>query len=82
MFASYPTRTIWSIATNLASAQPVPEIRIGLVAIGIVATPISPRSSTCPTISGYSLYARLMDVQADGGGDEPEGVNQTLYDAV
>ena len=29
-----------------------------------------------------SMYARLMDFQADGGGDGPESVNQALHDAV
>ena len=29
-----------------------------------------------------SVYAALMDFQADGGGDTPESVNKALYDAV
>jgi outer membrane murein-binding lipoprotein Lpp len=29
-----------------------------------------------------SMYATLMDFQADGGGDGPESVNQALHDAV
>jgi hypothetical protein len=29
-----------------------------------------------------SMYATLMDFQADGGGDGPESVNQALYDAI
>jgi hypothetical protein len=29
-----------------------------------------------------SVYATLMDFQADGGGDTPESVNKALYDAV
>lgn len=72
---------IWSIATTMASAQPTPEIRIGLVAY-------RDRGDQYVTkvvdLSGDldSVYATLMDFQADGGGDTPESVNKALYDAV
>ena len=72
---------IWSIATTLASAQPAPEIRMGLVAY-------RDRRDTYVTrvvdLSGDldSMYATLMDFQAEGGGDGPESVNQALHDAV
>ncbi|MEL0585504.1 MAG: vWA domain-containing protein [Candidatus Thiodiazotropha sp. (ex. Lucinoma kazani)] len=72
---------IWSIATNLASAQPAPEIRMGLVAYrdrgDRYVTQVVDLSTDLD-----SLYARLMDFQADGGGDGPESVNQALYDAI
>jgi Mg-chelatase subunit ChlD len=72
---------IWSIATTMASAQPTPEIRIGLVAY-------RDRSDQYETkvvdLSDDldSVYATLMDFAADGGGDTPESVNKALYDAV
>jgi hypothetical protein len=72
---------IWSIASTMASAQTVPDIKMGLVAY-------RDRSDTYITQSVAlssdldSMYARLMDFQADGGGDTPESVNQALYDAV
>ena len=72
---------IWSIATTMASAQPTPEIRIGLVAY-------RDRGDRYVTqlveLSAYldSVYAALMDFQADGGGDTPESVNKALFDAV
>ncbi len=72
---------IWSIATTLASAQSAPEIRMGLVAYrdrgDAYVTRIVDLSSDLD-----SIYATLMDFQADGGGDGPESVNQALYDAV
>ncbi len=72
---------IWSIATTLASAQPAPEIRMGLVAYrdrgDAYVTQVVDLSDDLD-----SLYARLMDFQAGGGGDGPESVNQALYDAV
>ena len=72
---------IWSIATTMASAQPAPEIRMGLVAYrdrgDTYVTRVVDLSSDLD-----SLYAALMDFQAQGGGDGPESVNQALYDAV
>ncbi len=72
---------IWSIASTMASAQPTPEIRIGLVAYrdrgDAYVTRVVDLSSDLD-----SIYATLMDFQADGGGDTPESVNQALNDAV
>ena len=72
---------IWSIATTMASAQPTPEIRIGLVAYrdrgDSYVTKIVDLSDDLD-----SVYAKLMDFEANGGGDTPESVNKALYDAV
>jgi Mg-chelatase subunit ChlD len=72
---------IWSIATTMASAQPTPEIRIGLVAYrdrgDRYVTKLVDLSADLD-----SVYAALMDFQADGGGDTPESVNKALFDAV
>ena len=72
---------IWSIATTMASAQPTPEIRIGLVAYrdrgDQYVTRVVDLSDDLD-----SVYATLMDFQAAGGGDTPESVNQALFDAV
>jgi Mg-chelatase subunit ChlD len=72
---------IWSIATTMASAQTAPEIRVGLVAYrdrgDAYVTRVVDLSSDLD-----SVYATLMDFQANGGGDGPESVNQALHDAV
>ena len=72
---------IWSIATTLASSDPAPDIRMGLVAYrdrgDTYVTKVIPLSNDLD-----SIYATLMDFQADGGGDGPESVNRALYDAV
>ncbi|MFC1748388.1 VWA domain-containing protein [Pseudomonadota bacterium] len=72
---------IWSIATTMASAQPAPEISIGLVAFrdrgDAYVTQVTNLSTDLD-----SVYATLMDFKADGGGDGPESVNKALYDAV
>jgi Mg-chelatase subunit ChlD len=72
---------IWSIATSLAQAQAAPDIRMGLVAYrdrgDAYVTRVVDLSDDLD-----SMYATLMDFQANGGGDGPESVNQALYDAV
>ena len=72
---------IWSIATTMASAQQTPEIRIGLVAYrdrgDAYVTKVVDLSDDLD-----SVYATLMDFEANGGGDTPESVNKALYDAV
>jgi len=72
---------IWSIATTMASAKGAPQIRMGLVAY-------RDRGDTYVTkvfdltTDLDSLYAQLMDLKAEGGGDGPEDVSQAIYDAV
>ena len=72
---------IWSIATTMSQAQPTPEIRIGLVAYrdrgDDYVTRIVDLSDDLD-----SVYATLMDFEANGGGDGPESVNKALFDAV
>jgi hypothetical protein len=72
---------IWSIASTMASAQNAPEIEIGLVAYrdkgDAYVTRITDLSSDLD-----SVYARLMEFQAQGGGDTPESVNAGLRAAV
>ncbi len=72
---------IWSIAGTMAQAQPAPEIRIGLVAYRDRGDEYVTRVvDLSPDLD--SMYATLMDFQAQGGGDGPESVNQALHDAL
>jgi Mg-chelatase subunit ChlD len=72
---------IWSIASTMASAQPAPEIKMGLVAYrdrgDDYVTRVIDLSDDLD-----SMYAALIDFKADGGGDGPESVNAALHDAV
>ena len=72
---------IWSIASTMAQGQPAPEIRIGLVAYrdhgDDYVTQVTDLSTDLD-----SVYAKLMLLSANGGGDRPEDVNQGLLDAV
>lgn len=72
---------IWSIAGSLAQAEPAPIIEVGLlfyrdIGDGFVTRQV-PLSSDLDAV-----YEKLMQISADGGGDEPESVNQALYEAV
>ena len=72
---------IWSIASTMASAQQSPDIKMGLVAFrdrgDDYVTKVLDLSQDLD-----SMYAQLMDFQAQGGGDGPESVNQALDDAI
>ncbi len=72
---------IWSIANTMASAEPTPEIAIGLVAYrdrgDAYVTQVFDLTTDLDAI-----YAQLIDFKAGGGGDGPESVNKALDDAL
>ena len=72
---------IWSIASTLAQAQQAPEIAMGLVAYrdrgDAYVTEVVDLNRDLD-----SMYAKLMDFRAEGGGDGPEAVNEALEAAL
>ena len=72
---------IWSMANEMISAKPTPEIRIGLVGYrdktDAYVTKVYPLSNDIDDI-----YGKLMAFKAQGGGDTPESVNQALNEGV
>lgn len=72
---------IWSIASTMANARGNTSIRMGLVAFrdrgDRYVTRVTDLSADLD-----SIYATLMDYQAQGGGDEPESVGLALEAAV
>ncbi|MCB1745940.1 MAG: VWA domain-containing protein [Gammaproteobacteria bacterium] len=72
---------IWSIAASMAQAEPAPEIRMGLVAYRDHGDSYVTRTVDLSSDLD-SVYARLMDFQAGGGGDHAEAVNEALHEAV
>jgi Mg-chelatase subunit ChlD len=72
---------IWSIASTLAQAKQAPEISMGLVAYrdrgDAYVTQVIDLDKDLD-----SMYAKLMQFRAAGGGDTPESVNQALDDAI
>jgi Mg-chelatase subunit ChlD len=74
-------RKIWSIATSIFDANPNADIRIGLVAYRDIGDDyVTKRVDLTADIQ--ELYAKLLDLHAQGGGDWPESVNEALDVAV
>jgi Mg-chelatase subunit ChlD len=72
---------IWSIAGTMAQANTAPQIKMGLVAYRDRGDAYITKSIDLSDDLD-SMYSKLMDFRANGGGDGPESVNQGLYDAV
>jgi hypothetical protein len=74
-------RKIWSIANQLVSAQQRTDVRFALIGYRDRGDAYVTRVYDL-TDDLDAVYARLMQFQADGGGDGPESVNQALHEAV
>ena len=72
---------IWSIAGTMAQANIAPHIKMGLVAYRDRGDAYITQSIDLSDDLD-SMYSKLMDFRAAGGGDGPESVNQAIYDAV
>ena len=72
---------IWSIASSFNQTKPTPEIEIGMIFYrdrgDDFITKVIPLGTNMD-----DLYEQLMLIKAIGGGDEPESVNQALYEGV
>jgi VWA domain-containing protein len=74
-------KKIWSIATSIFDANPDAEVRIGLVAYRDIGDDyVTKRFDLTTDIQ--DLYAKLLGLRAQGGGDWPESVNEALDVAV
>ncbi|MET0907303.1 MAG: vWA domain-containing protein, partial [Tardiphaga sp.] len=74
-------RKIWAIATSILDQNPEAEIRIGLVAYRDIGDDYVTRKFDLTT-DIQDLYANLLQVKAQGGGDWPESVNEALDVAI
>lgn len=74
-------RKIWSIATSILDQNPDAEIRMGLVAYRDIGDDYVTKKFDLTT-DIQDLYANLLQVRAQGGGDWPESVNEALDVAV
>ena len=72
---------IWSIANEMVSAHPTPELRLGLVGYRDRGDEYVVKSFDL-TNDIDAVYANLRHFAADGGGDTPESVNEALHAAV
>src|SRR5881392_3531245 len=72
---------IWSIANEMISAKPTPELKLGLVGYRDRGDGYVVKSFRL-TDDIDSIYGHLRDFKAEGGGDEPESVNEALAEAI
>ena len=72
---------IWSIANEMISAKPTPELKLGLIGYRDRGDEYVVKSFQL-TDDIDSIYGRLRDFKAEGGGDEPESVNEALAEAI
>jgi Mg-chelatase subunit ChlD len=72
---------IWSICNQATTGTPTPHVKVGLVAYRDRGDAyITKVFDLTDDLDG--IYANLMGLQAAGGGDFPESVNQALYESV
>jgi Mg-chelatase subunit ChlD len=67
---------IWSIANEMISAKPTPELKLGLIGYR------DRGDDYVVTDDIDAIYGHLREFQAGGGGDTPESVNEALAEAI
>jgi Mg-chelatase subunit ChlD len=72
---------IWSIANEMISAQPTPELKLGLIGYRDRGDEYVVKSFSL-TDDIDAIYGHLREFQASGGGDTPESVNEALAEAI
>ena len=74
-------KKIWSIANTIVDQNPDAELYFGLVAYRDIGDEYVTKKFPLTT-DLQSIYASLLALRADGGGDTPESVNEALDVAV
>lgn len=72
---------VWSIANQIVSGNPTPELSIGLVGYRDYGDAYITRVYDLDADLD-AVFDNLMSFSAEGGGDTPEHVNRALHDAV
>src|SRR5437660_666544 len=72
---------IWSIANEMISAKPTPELKLGLIGYLDRGDEYVVKSFQL-TDDIDSIYGHLRDFKAEGGGDQPESVNEALAETI
>ncbi len=72
---------IWDIVSDLAQSNEIDTLKMGMVFYRDRGDAFVTKSIALTTdLDG--VYADLLEMNADGGGDSPESVNQALHEAV
>jgi Mg-chelatase subunit ChlD len=72
---------IWSIANEMISARPTPELKFGLIGYRDRGDEYVVKSFSLNDDID-AIYGHLREFQAGGGGDAPESVNEALAEAI
>ncbi|MBY0525513.1 MAG: VWA domain-containing protein [Gemmataceae bacterium] len=72
---------IWAMCNQIASGQPTPDLKVGLVAYRDRGDDFITKSFDL-TDDLDAIHGHLRGFSAGGGGDEPESVNEALHAAV
>ncbi|CAN5615342.1 hypothetical protein BH20VER1_BH20VER1_30830 [soil metagenome] len=72
---------IWSIANEMISAKPTPDLKLGLIGYRDEGDDYVVKSFPMSDDID-ALYSELQKFQAGGGGDMPEAVNEALDEAI
>jgi Mg-chelatase subunit ChlD len=72
---------IWSIANEMISAKPTPQLKLGLIGYRDRGDEYVVKSFNL-TDDIDAIYGHLREFQAGGGGDTPESVNEALDEAI
>jgi len=72
---------IWSIANEMISAKPTPELKLGLIGYRDKGDDYVVKSFPM-TDDIDAIYAHLRGFEAAGGGDTPESVNEALAEEL
>src|SRR5438067_1753417 len=72
---------IWSIANEMISSKPTPELKLGLIGYRDRGDEYVVKSFQL-TDDIDSIYGHLRDFKAEGGGDEPESVNEASAEDI
>jgi Mg-chelatase subunit ChlD len=72
---------VWSLCNQIAGGKPAPDLKVGLVAYRDRGDAYITKTFDL-TDDLDAVHDHLMGFQADGGGDEPESVNEALHVAL
>src|SRR3954452_13140555 len=72
---------IWSKANEMISAQPTPQLKLGLIGYRDRGDEYIVKSFSL-TDDIDAIYGHLREFQGGGGGDAPESVNEALAEAI
>jgi len=72
---------IWSIANEMISAKPTPELKLGLIGYRDRGDEYVVKTFNL-TDDIDAIYGHLREFKAEGGGDAPESVNEALDEAI